>query len=171
MNKNKKPLNEIKIINHSILDSTHLVLEDCRMVTLDHFTPCGPMSTSFAEVKMTDTRNNETYYLTLAEVMGFPHYYLTGESIYDQLVEDDEKEYVEENDELTAFLNSAYIKIGDYSELTDRKWKAKSDSFIIAYFLTRIDEEELKEFLNTNKGKLLKDIEVDTSILDLDEDE
>lgn len=171
MKENNKPLSEIKIINTDVLDSTHINLEDCRCKCIDHFTPCGPMYATFAEVKLKDNRNNEVYYLTLAEIEGFPNYFLTDSSIYDYLVESDEEEYEEENDELTGFLHDAIINIEDYLELTEPKWKKKGDALLIAYYLACIEKKELKEFLKNNKGKLLKDVNIDKSVLDLDDED
>ena len=102
-------------------------------------------------------------WLTLSECEGCPQFYLTDDSIFEKLMEQDF-----DDEEFSEFLNSEYIeefegiKLGDYEEIEEAIEEAENTTaatlidYIIA--VTRCDMDDLEAFIEAGNGKYVDEI-------------
>lgn len=128
---------------------------------------CGPVSGPVvAEVKVKDN-NDKVFYLSLAEVDGFPNFFQTTESTYDMQVSQ------EMTDEDVDYLNDNYIDAdveGDYNNLFEMTEEDEELLPLLKYltYIVRSDWDECKRYQKETKGKYLDEIEI--PICDLEEE-
>lgn len=128
---------------------------------------CGPVSGPVvAEAKVKDD-NNEIFYLSLAEVDGFPNFFQTAESTYDMQVSQ------EMTDEDIDYLNDNYVDSdveGDYNNLFEMTEEDEELLPLLKYltYIVRADWDECKRFQEETKGKYVDEIEI--PMCDLEEE-
>lgn len=127
---------------------------------------CGPVSGPVVgEAKVRDS-DGKTFYFSLAEVDGYPNFFLTDRSTYNQQISSDiseeELEYLDEN---------YYPSIeGDYDVIFTTKEEFNPMLPLMKYliYLVRADWEECERFQKETKGKYLDEFK--TPPCDLEEE-
>ena len=118
---------------------------------------CGPVSGPVvAEAKVKDDKG-EVFYLSLAEVDGFPNFFQTEKSTYEMQVSQNM------TDEDVSYLNDNYISVdGDYDNLFEMTEEDEELLPLLKYltYIVRADWDECKEFQEKTKGKYLDEFEI-----------
>lgn len=116
---------------------------------------CGPVGGAIvAEVKIR-IENGEVFYLSLADACGFPNFFKTLESTFEQQLQMDE--------DIISVLEDAFIETGDYEEIFEKKDSEWFELYRYLIFFVSESEEACKEIEKLSVGKYIDEIEIPAS--------
>ena len=122
-------------------------IEDVNCGVTEGGMACGPVDGSvIAEVKV-KTDANETFYISLAEVIGVPNFFKTDRSTFNEQMQDDLPE------ELVEYLNSHLMGFIDYVDIYGNPDMEYRDLLRYISYIVRSSWEECKPFMEATKGK------------------
>ena len=112
-------------------------------------------------------------WLTNVEVDGLPNFYLTEDDIFDKIMADDDDEAFQAYKDENFIEEFDGIELGEYEDIVDSLMENEDDpaAALIKYVIavTRSDMEITQELIQSGKGKNAEALEIEMSILDLDE--
>ncbi len=124
---------------------------------------CGPVSGT-VNVALKFTKDGVTKWLTNSEYGGIPNFYLTDESIFEKLIEDDL------DDDFVDFMSRSFIdefdgiKLGEYDEIEESLNENQENPAVdlIEYIveLTRCDDEDVDAYIEAATGKYANEVNV-----------
>ena len=138
-------------------------IADAKVGVLEDAAIGGPMGgLVVAEVKLVS--DDETVYISEAEIEGFPQICKTEESTFDAQL--DVNKILDDN--FSDMLTDHIIAPGSYEEIFEQKDNPWYDAIRYVIYLVRCEMDEAQPFIDATAGKLLDEIDIPDS--DVEED-
>lgn len=137
-----------------------LFVEDVRIGESEGGIACGPCGGSLVvEVRFHD-EDGKVFYISNNEYEGIPNFFMTDESAFDRMIEEDfdnEKEFFD------RLANEWAMNVGEYEDLFSDQDPDWFDAYRYVIYLTRCANEEVEPFIKATVGKWLHECDIPAS--------
>ena len=137
-----------------------LFVEDVRIGESEGGIACGPCSgNAVVEVRFHD-EEGKAFFISNVECDGIPNFYMTDESAFDKLIEED----FDNNEEFYDHMNNeCFMEAGEYYDIFSDQDPDWFDAYRYVIYLTRCADEEVEPFIKATVGKWLHECDIPAS--------